>query len=55
MADNTKDAKELRFKNVSLHRRGKPENGTLYLTRHHLIFSYYPSDQSNGSKEASNP
>jgi myotubularin-related protein 6/7/8 len=54
MADNAKEPKELRFKNVSLHRRGKPDNGTLYLTSHHLIFSYYPSTQPNGGKEASN-
>lgn len=53
MADSAKDSKELRFKNVSLHRRGKPDNGTLYLTRHHLIFSYYPSAQTSGGKEAS--
>jgi myotubularin-related protein 6/7/8 len=55
MADTTKEPKELRFKNVSLHRRGKPDNGTLYLTSHHLIFSYYPSTQPNGGKEASTP
>lgn len=55
MTDNAKDSKELKFKNVSLHRRGKPDNGTLYLTRHHLIFSYYPNIQPNGGKEASTP
>jgi myotubularin-related protein 6/7/8 len=55
MADNMKDTKELRFKNVSLHRRGKPDNGTLYLTRHHLIFSYYPSAHANGGKDVSTP
>ena len=55
MANNAKDSKELRFKNVSLHRRGKPENGTLYLTRHHLIFSYYPSAQTNGGKDTATP
>lgn len=47
MVDNT-DSPELRFKNVSLHRRGKPEHGTLYLTRHHLIFSYRPSTNGGG-------
>lgn len=53
MAANMSDAKELRFKNVSLHRRGKPDTGTLYLTRHHLIFSYYPNAQVNSGKDAS--
>jgi myotubularin-related protein 6/7/8 len=51
MADSAGDPQqELRFKNVSLHRRGKPEHGTLYLTRHHLIFSYQPGgSQTNSS------
>jgi myotubularin-related protein 6/7/8 len=57
MADSAGDPQqELRFKNVSLHRRGKPEHGTLYLTRHHLIFSYQPgSNQTNGSGSIANP
>ena len=40
--DPHKPSYELRVRNVSLHRRGKQENGTLYVTRHHLIFSYQP-------------
>jgi myotubularin-related protein 6/7/8 len=57
MADTAGDPQqELRFKNVSLHRRGKPEHGSLYLTRHHLIFSYQPgSNQTNGSGSIANP
>ncbi|KAM0719527.1 hypothetical protein Q7P37_003657 [Cladosporium fusiforme] len=53
MTGNAGESQDLRFKNVSLHRRGKPENGTLYFTRHHLIFSYYPSLQTNGTGAAS--
>lgn len=53
MAGSAGDTQDLRFKNVSLHRRGRPENGTLYFTRHHLIFSYYPGSQKNGTGAAS--
>lgn len=52
MAGGSGDSQDLRFKNVSLHRRGKPENGTLYFTRHHLIFSYYPGSPPNGNGSA---
>ncbi|OQO09158.1 hypothetical protein B0A48_06049 [Cryoendolithus antarcticus] len=40
--------RDMRVKNVSLHRRGQQENGTLHLTQHHLIFSYLPAS-TNGS------
>lgn len=40
--ETTKSSKDLKVRNVSLHSRGKKETGTLYLTRHHLIFSYVP-------------
>lgn len=53
MADTKGDSQELRFKNVSLHRRGKPEHGTLYLTRHHLIFSYRPGAYTEGGGDVS--
>ncbi|SMQ46072.1 unnamed protein product [Zymoseptoria tritici ST99CH_3D1] len=49
--DNPDLSKDLRVRNVSLHSRGKTENGTLYLTRHHLIFSYLP-DAGTGKSAA---
>lgn len=55
MAGGGGEPQDLKLKNVSLHRRGRPENGILYLTRHHLIFSYYPNTQTNGHGEKSNP
>lgn len=40
--DTSKTSKDLKIRNVSLHSRGKKETGTLYLARHHLVFSYLP-------------
>lgn len=40
--DAHKSTHEVRVRNVSIHRRGKPDHGTLYLTQHHLILSYNP-------------
>ena len=43
MVETPKAEHELRFRNVSLHNGGKAEHGTLYLTKHHVLFSYYPN------------
>ncbi|EME49333.1 hypothetical protein DOTSEDRAFT_40569 [Dothistroma septosporum NZE10] len=43
MGDTLTGFKDLKIRNVSLHSRGKTENGTLYLARHHLVFSYLPN------------
>lgn len=51
MADLTDLAKDLRVRNVGLHSRGKTEIGTLYLTRHHLIFSYLPNTTAHSFTE----
>lgn len=48
MVETPKADQELRFRNVSLHNGGRTEHGTLHLTRHHLLFSYYPNVQRNG-------
>ncbi|KAF2173082.1 hypothetical protein M409DRAFT_62694 [Zasmidium cellare ATCC 36951] len=40
--ETPKPSKDLKIRNVSLHSRGKKEVGTLYLARHHLVFSYVP-------------
>lgn len=53
MADSTDLSKDLRVRNVSLHSRGKTENGTLYITRHHLIFSYSPNTTTDGAARSS--
>lgn len=42
--DAHKAPQDIKVRNVTLHRRGRPDKGTLYLARHHLIFSYVPSD-----------
>lgn len=47
--ETPKATKDLKIRNVSLHSRGKKETGTLYLTRHHLIFSYMPDSGSRAS------
>ncbi|QIW97767.1 hypothetical protein AMS68_003285 [Peltaster fructicola] len=51
--EGQKSSQDVRVRNVSLHRRGQPEHGTLYLTQHHLIFSYQPS--TSGSRAVSSP
>lgn len=52
MAEPTDLFKDLRVRNVSLHSRGKTENGSLYLTRHHLIFSYLPNATADANSRA---
>lgn len=41
MADRNVAKVPMKVSNVSLHRQGKAVTGTLRLTEHHLIFSYY--------------
>ena len=41
MAEIPSADKQLRFRNITVHGDGKKLNGTLYLHRHHLAFSYY--------------
>ena len=49
MVETPKADQDLRFRNVSLHSCGRTEHGTLYLSQHHLRFSYYPNIQKNES------
>ncbi|KAK3696050.1 phosphatidylinositol-3-phosphatase ymr1 [Vermiconidia calcicola] len=43
MVETPKPDQELRFRNVTLHSLGRQEHGTLYLTKHHLLFSFLPN------------
>lgn len=42
MVEVSKPDQQLRFRNVIFHSQGTKEQGTLYLYRHHLLFSYAP-------------
>lgn len=53
MAETQRSSKDLRVRNVSLHSRGKTQIGTLYLQRHHLIFSYTPGASPESSSRPS--
>ena len=57
MADTPSADKQLRFRNVTVHGDGKKLNGTLYLHKHHLAFSYYadvPKHDESVTGDASN-
>ncbi|CAK4033568.1 Myotubularin-related 3 [Lecanosticta acicola] len=47
--------RELKVPNVRLYNRGQTENGTLHLTRHHLIFVYHPGAKLRAGTGASTP
>ena len=45
--------KQLRFRHVTVHGDGQKLNGTLYLHKHHLSFSYYADAPQRQSRHAS--
>ena len=51
MHEAPKASTDVRVRNVRLHSRGKTENGTLYLTKHHLIFSYFSDAKIQASAD----
>ena len=48
MAETPSADKELRYRHVTVHGDGRKLNGTLYLHRHHLCFSYYADVPKDG-------
>ncbi|WPH03395.1 Hypothetical protein R9X50_00627400 [Acrodontium crateriforme] len=53
MGESSKSASDIRVHNVSIHRRGKAEYGTLSLTRHHLTFTFTPDSPKDRVGESS--
>lgn len=49
MVGTAQASQEPRYRNVSFHRRGHVEHGTLYLRPHHLIFSFVPKASGNST------
>jgi len=49
MAGPAQPSQESRYKNVSYHRRGRVEHGTIRLAPYHLIFSFVPKAAANGA------
>jgi myotubularin-related protein 6/7/8 len=55
MVEVPKADQELRFRNVTLHSQGRREHGTLYLFRHHMLFSYLPEGQKHSTRPSFEP